>query len=33
RWLIKACLLMLLGMLIGLMGSSIGATLLLLTTS
>ena len=33
RWLIRACLLMLLGMLIGLMGSSIGATLLSLTAS
>ena len=33
RWLIRACLVMLLGMLIGLMGSSIGATLLSLTES
>jgi hypothetical protein len=33
RWLIRACLLMLLGMLIGLMASSIGATLLSLTAS
>ena len=33
RWLIRACLLMLLGMLIGLMGSAIGATLLSLTAS